>query len=375
MLTRFRYVDFAAAGQAGFRNNVVSLEEVPALVERYRAYECYASLFVFSDEILLYRAENQVEGRPSIAGYDGRVAARFLSLDIDAAAPAVLGQALDLTRRVHHVLADRWQLGEESLHVYFSGSKGFHLQVDVRVFGRVAPSRDLHRIFSRLRLELLRELPDSARSLFDLAIGDKVRLLRLPNTRHRKSGLFKVPVSRRELMDLDAERIRSLADRPRPLERVGAGGLVPLETVRASPIAVGFFHRARRTIRRQRGPHPYRFAKAPNGPEEALCAARLEMWRSSIPPGNRNNVAIRLASAFRIGGYGRQETEALLLSWNHRQRSPLTEHEIHLVVASAYARPYPYAYGCHDEVIRSFCPFADRLDECEDRKKARSDEH
>jgi hypothetical protein len=128
-------------------------------------------------------------------------------------------------------------------------------------------------------------------------------------------------------------------------------------------------------IRRQRGPHPYRFAKTPDGPQEALCAARLEMWRTSVLPGNRNNVAIRLASAFRIGGYGRRETESLLLAWNGRQSVPLMEREVLAVVASAYARPYPYAYGCHDEVIRSFCPFADRLDDCEDRRNGRSHEH
>jgi hypothetical protein len=112
----------------------------------------------------------------------------------------------------------------------------------------------------------------------------------------------------------------------------------------------------------------FRLAKVADGPEEALCAARLEMWRSSIPAGNRNNIAIRLASAFRIGGHSREETESLLLAWNHRQRLPLVEREVLAVVASAYARPYPYAYGCHDEVIRSFCPFADRLDECEHRR-------
>jgi hypothetical protein len=50
------------------------------------------------------------------------------------------------------------------------------------------------------------------------------------------------------------------------------------------------------------------------------------------------------------------------------------EREVLAVVASAYARPYPYAYGCHDEVIRSFCPFADRLDECEHRRNEPSRE-
>jgi hypothetical protein len=39
------------------------------------------------------------------------------------------------------------------------------------------------------------------------------------------------------------------------------------------------------------------------------------------------------------------------------------------VVDSAYARPYPYSYGCHDEVIAAFCPFVGRWNECEDHRE------
>ena len=37
--TRYRYVDFAAAAQPGFRNHIVTLEEVATLVDRYGATE------------------------------------------------------------------------------------------------------------------------------------------------------------------------------------------------------------------------------------------------------------------------------------------------------------------------------------------------
>jgi hypothetical protein len=368
-VTRFRYVDFAAAAQPGFRNNVVAVEAVEALVERFGREECFASIFRFSDEILLYLAENQVGGRPSIAGYDGRIWAPFLPLDIDALAPADLGRALDLTRRILRLLRERWTLPQAAVHPYFSGGKGFHLLVDTRVFGRVAPARELHRVFSRLRLEVLRALPESERALFDLSIGDKVRLLRLPNTRHRKSGLYKVALDEAEVAGAGVERILALARSPRPLRRVGAAGLVPLEPVQAVPAAQALYARVQRAVRRARGPHPYRFAAPPTATEHALCAARRAMWDSPIAPGSRNNAAIRLASAFRLAGYGRADTQALLLAWNRRQHRPLPEREIRAVVGSAYARPYPYAYGCHDEVIRSFCPFVGRLEECEDYRE------
>jgi len=362
---RFRFVDFAAAGQPGFRNHVVAIEEVADLVARYHAFECYASIFSFADDVLLYLTEHRVNGRASIAGYDGKVWAPFLPLDIDAGATE-LDVALDLARRAYQLLTTRWMIPEGALHAYFSGAKGFHLLIDTRVFGRVLPSRHLPAIFSRIRLDLLRSLPDSARPFVDLSIGDTVRLLRLPNTRHRESGLYKVPLSTTELLQTDIAAIRNLAQSPRPLSRVRAAGLLPAAVVGAVPQAVELFDRARRAVRRARGPHPYRPPATPAEPETALCAARQAIWQRRIPPGNRNNVAIRLASAFRLAGYTADQTRALLLAWNARLRNGLPESEIIAVVHSAYVRPYPYAYGCHDEVIREFCPYVGRLADCED---------
>jgi hypothetical protein len=366
-LTRYRYVDFAAHGQPGFRNHVVTLDEVAALVTQWDATECYASIFCFTDDVLLYLAEHRVAGRPSIAGYDGRVWAPFLPLDIDAHPPAgTLDEALEIARRTYRLLVEAWQVPASAVHVYFSGAKGFHLLLDTRACGRVVPAHDLHRVFSRLRLEILGALPPTARPLFDLAIGDKVRLLRLPNTRHAGSGLYKVALSSEEFLNGSVAAIRLLARAPRGLSRAGAAGLLPLESVAPVPRLVAAFAHARQALRRARGPHPYRLGPASEAPEAALCAARLAMWQSRIPPGNRNNAAIRLASAFRLAGRPQPDTLDLLLAWNRRQHINLPERELRAVLQSAYTRSYPYTYGCHDEVIRSFCPYLGRLNACED---------
>jgi hypothetical protein len=368
--TRYRYVDFAAQAQVGFRNHVVTVDDVAGLVAQHGAVECYASIFCFADDVLLYLAEHRVAGRPSIAGYDGRVWAAFVPLDIDAHPPAAeLGDALNLARHTYRLLVERWQVPPAAVHAYFSGAKGVHLLIDTRAFGRVVPGRDLHRVFSRVRLQILRALPDAARTLFDLAIGDKVRLLRLPNTRHAGSGLYKVGLSAEELLTRSAAEIRALAQRPRPLPRVVAAGLLPKEDVSATPSLVKLVQRARRALRQARGPHPYRLAEPSAAPEDALCAARLAMWQTRIARGNRNNAAIRLASALRLAGYTREQTFDLLLSWNARQHIDLSAAEIRSVVQSAYARPYAYVYGCHDEVIRSFCPYVGRLNECGDYRE------
>jgi hypothetical protein len=371
-MTIFRWVDFAARAQPGFRNHVVTVDEVPALIARYGAEECYASIFRFSADVLRYLAEHRVDGHASIAGYDGRLWAPFLPLDVDAHPPtSTLDDALVLARRACELLTRRWQAPEAAVHAYFSGAKGFHLLIDTRVFGRVAPAADLHRVFTRLRFGALRELPVEARLLFDLAIGDAVRLLRLPNTRHAGSGLFKIPLDPDELFGRTAAEITTLARGPRPLERVTLAGLEPSQQVTAVPAMVAQFERARRALRRERGPHPYGTGPQPEDPEDALCEARLALWRGDVPPGARNNAAIRLASAFRLAGFTRAETLALLRSWAARQSRPLDDAEIMGVVGSAYVRPYPYAYGCHDEVIRGVCPYAGHLLDCADYREQR----
>ncbi|MCX8072931.1 MAG: primase C-terminal domain-containing protein [Candidatus Binatia bacterium] len=363
---RYRFVDCAAAKAPGFRNHLLPVEQVGEFVSRFGPDECFATIFFFSEEALLYLAEHRVDGHPSIAGFDGKVWASFLPIDVDAEASlAGLGEALRLTQHTYAFLRKSWQIPDTAMHVYFSGHKGFHLLVDTRVFGRVAPATDLHRVFSLFRLRLWQALRAPATAArFDLAIGDKVRLLRLANTRHNRSELYKIPLSPEELFTLSPPDIVQLARAPRALSRTQCQGLLPLEPVHSVVSAQQVFAQARRMVRRGRV-HPYRFPAPPADVETALCPARQLMLEQDIPEGFRNNVAIRLASALRRAGYSELHTRNILRAWNQRLTRPLKERELQSVIRSAYARPFPYAYGCHDEVMRRFCPFRDHLLACD----------
>jgi hypothetical protein len=78
-MRKFHLVDFAAHYQKGFRNHIVSITDVAALVESFEHYGCYATYFFYSDEVLTYMSA-QTKSSPTIAGYEGKVWAPFLLL-------------------------------------------------------------------------------------------------------------------------------------------------------------------------------------------------------------------------------------------------------------------------------------------------------
>jgi hypothetical protein len=75
-MRKFHFVDFAAHFRKGFRNHIVSITEVPALTKAFNRYGCYATYYLYSDEILSYMSARKAAA--AIAGYEGRVWAPFL---------------------------------------------------------------------------------------------------------------------------------------------------------------------------------------------------------------------------------------------------------------------------------------------------------
>jgi len=180
-MRKFQLVDFAAHFQKGFRNHIVRLDDLPGLVESFKRFGCYATYFLFSDELLTYMSAQA--GSPSVSGYEGKVAAPYLPIDLDH---PELTPALQAARLLSQFFLDGWKIDPAAWQIYFSGAKGFHFMLDCRLFGRVAPSRNLPAIFDSLRRHLAQELPEPLRGTIDLSIKDRMRLLRLPNTIHEQ---------------------------------------------------------------------------------------------------------------------------------------------------------------------------------------------
>jgi DNA polymerase III psi subunit len=203
-----------------------------------------------------------------------------------------------------------------------------------------------------------KQLPESLRGTVDLAIKDRIRLLRLPNTVHEKSGLYKLILPTDNLETLTPESIQDLATEVRPLLITDETGFLSRAVVGASEEAVRLFQRIRRQLRQiTRKPFAYRFRRPEDlAHMEFPCAGAQKIWESHVEPGYRNNCAIRLAADLRLLGLTEEEAREKLFQRNEHNAIGLPSYELLNVTRSGYQHPFPYRHSCHDKILRRFCP-------------------
>lgn len=163
--------------------------------------EAYLSLFVFGTEMQTHFGQN----RNSVAGYAGASWCRWLVLDIDR---PDLAEALLDARRLVSFLHGRYSETEGRVPIYFSGSKGFHVLIELT--HNPTPSVGFHRT-ARMLAEAI---ANRAGVTIDTSIYDIAHIIRLPNTRHPKTGLFKRRIDSEVLFSLDINGIRHHAAHP-----------------------------------------------------------------------------------------------------------------------------------------------------------------
>lgn len=195
---------FVSGSLSGARHPVRHAELFEAavteqLVELKTLGEAYLSHYVFGGDLLSYLRDH----RGSVAGYVGECTCKWLFWDIDRA------DDLESARRDSQKLAEflRQRYGSDPL-VFFSGSKGFHIALDLAF--TPSPSVD----FPGLARKFAKALAELAGIVVDEAIYDRLRTLRLPNSKHRSTGLYKIPLCLDELAG-SVDSILELARQPR----------------------------------------------------------------------------------------------------------------------------------------------------------------
>ncbi len=174
--------------------------------------EAYLSAFMFTDDF----AEH-LEATGSTKGYAGRCGASWLWFDIDA---DDLGKATDDARRLCVGSADRYGMDADTLLIFFSGAKGFHVGLPMTLLGSPEPSDVFHKVARRFACDLA----ERHGITIDTGVFDKVRIFRAPNSLHPKTELSKRKLSFDELMGLKVAALVRLASAPEPFDVPAVAG-------------------------------------------------------------------------------------------------------------------------------------------------------
>lgn len=214
----------------------------------------FGSTYAFTDALRDHIAANDrvaaASGgtRPmgSMAGFSGAAFSPLITFDIDGHDPNG-GSSAAVAQQATVRLADRlMQLGAPAdlLLVFFSGSKGFHVQ-----FPSSLAAAEPASLFATTAGCFCEAVAGPCGVMIDSAMYRTLQPLRSPNSRNEKSMLFKVRLSIEELKSKPIEEIKALAEAPRPfappsLIHEPIPGLAALWRQAVSRAVAGTKHRA-----------------------------------------------------------------------------------------------------------------------------------
>lgn len=321
------------------------LDDVPKWQhEEAKDFNCFAT-------VQKYANEKKTEGEDFLAPL-------YFDLDYSENPAVAQKEAIKLVE----FFTGELDIQEQDLHIYFSGSKGFHILVDERALG-VEPRKDLQRVYKhiagylRYRLGEVQEQEDEngrpveyteSLKAVDLVVYTVKRMLRLPYSRHQKTGLYKIELTLQQLKELTLDEIKERARTGQPIQREE-------KTVRKRPKAGIFYadklheyEEAAATVSDKRNKTEYVFVKD----KPPVCVEDIlnNGWKKD---GDRNNATVQLCCYFKAAGYKKEEATSILEDWVVKFTSADSRYSIQQrkantrnVIESVYGSEKDYQFGC-----------------------------
>ena len=282
------------------RGNIIPIGSVGI---KRRDQETYITMFPFTKDILDY-----VKINGSIKGYKGKHACTYLAIDIDNETDLESARvsAMEVIRRLN----DLYSISPDELFIYFSGGKGFHIYLADRLLG--IQNRFFDNLGESVKVFISKKL--AGISDVDLDIYEDHRIIRVVNSRHAKTGLYKIELSYEDLQKTIPE-IKELAkDVYKPVRKIFYIDIQENERLHADFISC-FGSQAK--------------TKEP---------VRTDIFWGAMPEGRRNDGYYRQASAL-VSHSELSETSIyqIIKSLNDASENPLPDREIRTIVNGAYS--------------------------------------
>jgi len=314
---------------------VISVNDLPDWVERHKDSNAglFASAYIYSTD------------DPYIGGVLSNL---YIDFDSEQNPDKARKEAVAVVKK----LTGDYNIPEANINIAFSGMKGFSLTVDHNVFN--AECLDyLPTVWKSIVQELTKKLKLQT---VDLSIYERRRLWRIRNSRHQKTGLYKIPLTPLELEKLSINKIKELAVKPRELfVKADARTCVEAE-------ALFVEHKIKVEAWLDERKKTFNTAELKTQTVDPPCIKRL--LEVGAKKGERNNTTFQLAVYYAGKGLTADEIQAVCQEFALKSDEPLTDHEIRTLVDSAVKGVTlgRYGVGCSSEVLaelcdRDACPF------------------
>ena len=240
---------------------------------------------------------------------------------------------------------------QESIMLFFSGKKGIHLIVPKEVMD-VPPSKYLNKYYKMLAEDI--NMYTSGKTI-DLKIYDNKRLLRMPNSIHQSTNLYKVYLSFEELSTMSYLDIKNMATKPRVIPQ--AKNKI---SIRAKMEMQGYEKKFDLLLNKTKTTFTSDNTLSYTPP----CVNYL--LTNPVGAGQRNDTVAFLANFFKQSGLNEEEAKAKLYSWNEEYCTPsLPDREIDITTNSIYSGNAKM--GCSTARIISQCD----IEQCKLNRKRR----
>lgn len=212
---KYSITDVSAEG----RRSLIHMSDVMGWVDSLgaRPQNVHKSIFRYDSQIREYVREKG----GTTAGYRGPAYADYLPIEIDG---DDLEESGDVARQVVAAVQENLEIPQDGISIFYSGNRGYHILVPMTIFGEMEPSSEFHAVLAELALTILedtdlvgyQEEHDAWRSSsVDLDVYAPQHMLRIPNTVHESSGLFKSQIIVH--MTERPDEVREKAGEPRPV--------------------------------------------------------------------------------------------------------------------------------------------------------------
>jgi replicative DNA helicase len=316
--------------------------------------DCYRSLFYYTQEGKDYFDSNN----DSVAGFKGKVYSNTLFFDLDS---EDVNKAKEDTKELLHRLQQLGVSVENEVRVFFSGKKGFHVEVPTE---KNYEPEELKTICSNIAEGL---------ESFDPVVYNATRVIRILNTRHQSSNLYKIELEPYDIIELSVEQIKEKAkQRSKPFTAKSVKNCSIFDKYLTSKPK---FKQAvvddSNSIDGIRGLDEVDFNACPKN--KPRCIHALEHGVMVPGRGERSAIYLRLAAYYRNQGLPKESAYGLLKGiarQNARlypEAEPFSKDELWLtVITSAYSKNWkqvPGAVGTDEtnSILKRYCDAAGKF--------------